>query len=187
MISIQLLAIAYSVMGALLLYLLIATRRSLTFKILTIVLVSTLYVGTYVGLKHLQGWPVSEALPLNFRLHWALINEPDKALKQQGTIDLWVQQTSLTGQVTDKPRAYRLPYELDLAEQVQDALQQIGEGHIVEGQLDQRTMADETETNKQEEVVDASDNNTNVDNFKEKEAGLEFTTLQRSSLPPKGS
>jgi hypothetical protein len=109
MISVQLLAIAYAIIGALLLYLLVATRRTVSFKIFMVVLLSGLYVSTYLSLKELQGWPVTEDLPKRFRLHWAIITEPDKAQKAVGRIYLWIQPTAPSGKLVDKPRAYYLP------------------------------------------------------------------------------
>ena len=104
MISVQILAIAYAVMGALLLYLLIATRRTVSFKIFLVILVSGLYVGTYLGLKDLQGWPVTEELPQHFRLHWAMISDPDKSQKTTGSIYFWIQPTAPTGKLVAEPR-----------------------------------------------------------------------------------
>ncbi|MDP4598120.1 MAG: hypothetical protein NWR61_04330 [Pseudomonadales bacterium] len=185
MISVQILAIAYAVIGALLLYLLVATRRSVTFKLFMVVLVSGLYVGTYLGLKELQGWPVEEALPKHFRLHWATINEPDKAQKAKGAIYLWIQPSVPGGKLLATPRAYHLPYELETAEKVQDALRQIDEGKIVEGQLARERLEAETTQDRSSDMPLALDPANAA--FQERDAGLEFTTLQRNNLPPKGN
>jgi hypothetical protein len=185
LISVQILAIAYAVIGALLLYLLVATRRSVSFKILTVVLVSGLYGGTYLGLKELQGWPVEEELPKHFRLHWATISEPDKKLNAKGAIYLWIQPSAPGGKLMANPRAYSLPYELETAEKVQDALRQIEAGQIIEGQLAlERIEAEATQKNSNELKLDLDPANAA---FQEHEAGLEFTTLQRTNLPEKGS
>ncbi|MFT4631051.1 MAG: hypothetical protein ACI8PP_000816 [Candidatus Pseudothioglobus sp.] len=186
MISVQVLAIAYAVMGALLLYLLVATRRSLSFKIFTVVLISGLYVGTYMGLKELRGWPVNEALPERFRLHWAMINEPDKAQDAQGTIYLWIQTSAPNGELIDEPRAYHLPFNRKMAERVENALRQIGEGETVEGQFARAQPALQVkETDKQSKL------NLELDPAKaaasRQEAGLQFAPLPRTGLPPKGA
>jgi len=186
MISVQVLAIAYAVIGALLLYLLVATRRSVSFKILTVVLISGLYVGTYLGLKQLQGWPVSEELPDRFRLHWAMINEPDKAQHAQGAIYLWIQPSAPNGKLIDEPRAYHLPYELKMAEKVQDALRQIDEGQTVEGQVTRSQLAVETQESAAENNLKLNQDPANAA-VPEQEAGLQFAPLPRTALPAKGA
>ena len=186
MISVQVLAIAYAVMGALLLYLLMATRRSVSFKTFIVVLVSGLYVSTYLGLKELQGWPVNEALPDRFRLHWAMINEPDKAQHAQGAIYLWIQPSAPNGKLTHEPRAYHLPYEQTMAEKVQNALRQIDEGQTVDGQVTRSQLAV-----KVKETAEPNNLKLNLDPanaaVQERATGLQFMPLPRAALPPKGT
>jgi hypothetical protein len=186
MISVQLLAIAYAIIGALLLYLLVATRRTVSFKIFMVVLLSGLYVSTYLSLKELQGWPVTEDLPKRFRLHWAIITEPDKAQKAVGRIYLWIQPTAPSGKLVDKPRAYYLPYDAAMAEKVQNALRQIDEGQAVEGQLSRAQLASDTQANGTEIKLEPDLDPFNSA-FQPPEAGLQFRALPRTSLPPKGS
>jgi hypothetical protein len=185
MISFQVLAIAYAVIGALLLYLLVATQRSVSFKIVTVILVSGLYVGTYLGLKELQGWPVTEELPQRFRLHWAMINEADKAQHGPGTIYLWIQPSAPNGKLIKQPRAYHLPYDLKMAEKVQDALRQINEGQIVEGQVTRAQLSDETQESAQQNDLKLNQDPANTA-VQAQEAGLQFAPLPRAGLPPKG-
>jgi len=186
MIAVQVLAIAYAVMGALLLYLLVATRRSVSFKIFTVVLISGLYVGTYLGLKELQGWPVNEPLPERFRLHWAMINEPDKAQDAQGTIYLWIQTSAPNGKLIDEPRAYHLPYDQRMAEKVENALRHIDDGKTVEGQFARAQPALETQEAGQHSKLKLDLDPANAA-INQQEAGLQFAPLPRASLPPKGT
>jgi hypothetical protein len=186
MISVQVLAIAYALIGALLLYLLVATRRSVSFKIFTVVLVSGLYMGTYLGLKELQGWPVNEELPLRFRLHWAMINEPDKAQNAQGTIYLWIQTSAPSGKLLDEPRAYHLPYDRKMAEKVENALRQIDEGQTVEGQFARAQPALEAQEANERRDLELELDPANAA-ASQQEAGLQFAPLPRASLPPKGA
>ncbi len=184
MISVQILAIAYAVMGALLLYLLIATRRTVSFKIFLVILVSGLYVGTYLGLKDLQGWPVTEELPQRFQLHWAMISEPDKSQKTTGSIYLWIQPTAPTGKLMAEPRAYHLPYDVKMAEKVENALRQIDEGQTVEGQLSRVELAPVAQADTT--IIKVDPNLMPVAAVQERETGLQFKALPRTSLPPKG-
>ena len=149
------------------------------------ILVSGLYVGTYLGLKDLQGWPVTEELPQRFQLHWAMISEPDKSQKTTGSIYLWIQPTAPTGKLMAEPRAYHLPYDVKMAEKVENALRQIDEGKIVEGQLARERLEAETTQDRSSDMPLALDPANAA--FQERDAGLEFTTLQRNNLPPKGN
>ena len=185
MIFVQVLAIAYAVIGALMLYLLIATRRSVGFKIFMVVLVSGLYVGTYLGLKQYQGWPVSEDLPQRFRLHSAMIVEPDKAQQSLGSIYLWIQPSSPAGTLLDEPRAYHLPYGRDVAEKVEAALRHIDEGQVVEGQLSRSQLDAQAQQNEARNNVEVNLDTANAAS-QTQEAGLQFTALPRHTLPPKG-
>ncbi|MFT4730168.1 MAG: hypothetical protein ACI9UN_004691 [Granulosicoccus sp.] len=186
MISVQVLAIAYAVIGALLLYLLAATQRSVSFKILTVVLVSGLYAGTYLGLRDLQGWPVTEELPQRFRLHWAMINEADKAQKNPGTIYLWIQPSAPNGKLIEQPRAYHLPYDLKMAEKVQDALRQINEGQTVQGQVTRAQLSNEMQESAEQNNLKLNQDPANTA-VQAHEAGLQFAPLPRAGLPPKGA
>ena len=185
MIFVQVMAIAYAVIGALLLYLLAATRRSVGFKIFIVVLVSGLYVGTYLGLKQYQGWPVSEDLPQRFRLHWAMIIEPDKAQQSLGSIYLWIQPSMPGGKLIDEPRAYHLPYGREVAEKVQSALRHIDQGKVVEGQLSRSQLDAQAQQNAARNNVEVKLDTANAAT-QTQEAGLQFTALPRHTLPPKG-
>lgn len=185
MIFVQVLAIAYAVIGALLLYLLAATNRSVSFKIFLVILVSSLYAGTYLGLKQYQGWPVSEELPQQFRLHWAMIIEPDKAQQANGSIYLWIQPSNPTGKLIDEPRAYHLPYGRQVAEKVENALRQIDDGKVVEGYLSRDQLDTEIKQDTARDIVDLDLESANAATPTD-EARLQFTALPRHILPPKG-
>ena len=60
-----------------------------------IALVTALYVGAWHGHKSLLGWASDDVLPERFRLHYATVEDPDKASRTPGTIYLWV--SSLDG------------------------------------------------------------------------------------------
>ena len=74
-----LLTLAYVAIAALLLNLNLATRHSRTVKVAAIMLVTALYVGAWHGHKGLLGWASDDALPERFRLHYATVEEADKA------------------------------------------------------------------------------------------------------------
>ena len=43
------------------------------------------------SLENLSGWPSGGVLPDQFLVHWVLVEEPSKELKNDGGIYFWVQ------------------------------------------------------------------------------------------------
>ena len=79
-----LLGLAYAVVAALLLSLNLQTKYRRGIKIAAILGVSLLYIGAYHGAQNLRGWAISAAPPNPFKLHWAVVEEPDKARGTKG-------------------------------------------------------------------------------------------------------
>ena len=80
-----------------------------------------------------MGWPTDDKLPPKFLLHWAVIQEPDVKLGDEGSIYVWARPIS-ESEIEHKewndyllsfydgksePRAYRIPYSRELHEQTQ--------------------------------------------------------------------
>lgn len=127
-----LLTLAYVAVAALLLNLNLATPRRGVIKVAAIALVTALYVGAWHGHKALLGWASDEPLPERFRLHYATVEDPDKASRTPGTIYLWV--SSLDGPAgMREPRAYRIKWNPETARSVLDALAEVERGVAMEG------------------------------------------------------
>lgn len=130
--AVALLTLAYVAVAALLLNLNLATPRSRSVKVAAIILVTALYVGAWHGHKGLLGWASDDALPERFRLHYATVEEADKAGRSPGTIYLWI--SALEGPAERRaPRAYRITWDADTARAVLDALAEVERGVEVEG------------------------------------------------------
>ena len=186
--SVALLAIAYAAIAALLLNLWLSTSWPLAIKIVLVVLVSALYIGSYFGLREIQGWPTAEPLPDSFRLLWAHIEEPDKPLDSDGQIYLWVRKLDSLQRVTGEPRAYRLPWSLALAEKVARALERKEAGELLNGTLTRQPIREKDEQARDEANPQLSDNSDVSPNGLEGgPVQLEFSELPRASLPPKGT
>ena len=127
-----LLTLAYVAVAALLLNLNLATPRRGIIKVTAIALVTALYVGAWNGHKALLGWASDDALPERFRLHYATVEDPDKASRTPGTIYLWV--SALDGPASRRePRAYRITWDAETARAVLDALAEVERGVEMEG------------------------------------------------------
>ena len=130
-----LLSVSYVAVAALLLSLNIASTWRWQVKTAGIVLVSALYVGTYLGVKDLPGWPSRAELPDYFRLHWGIVTEPDKYSGEKGRILVWVEALDDKDQSLASPRAHNLPYDDDLAQRIEAALSLVSDGQSVTGSL----------------------------------------------------
>lgn len=176
--SVTLLVCAYAVAAALLLNVWVATRWPTVVKIVLVVLVTLLYVGSYLGLRDIQGWPSAEPLPDTFRLLWAKIEEPDKAAGSEGQIYLWVRKLDAAQRAVGEPRAYRLAWSLPLAEKVAEALRRTEAGEPLNGSATRQPIKEAGEEKEDDSVVTGLD---------EGPLQLEFSALPRTLLPAKGS
>ncbi len=179
-----LLAISYAALAALLLALNMATPWRRSIKFAAIILVSALYVGTYIAAQELRGWAVKAEPPTPFKLHWAVVEEPDKAQDEnkngEGAIYILAQKISPLGAHLGVPRLYHLPFSPTLAEQVADALRQIESGTAVQGTFTNRAIRpSQTDELREGEQRD-------LDNARGEDAAqFEFRALAKPILPPK--
>lgn len=87
------------------------TRTRLPRWVLTTVLVMlpAFYIGHYLLMQQIQGWPIGEPIPDQFRLLAFDIVQPDPKTNHPGQIVLWLKTAE-----SAQPRAHRLPYRKDL-------------------------------------------------------------------------
>ena len=130
-----LLGLAYAAVAALLLSLNLQTKYRREIKLAAIIAVSLLYIGAYHGTQNLRGWAISATPPNPFKLHWAVVEEPDKVNGAQGAIYILGQSLSARGVTIGEPRLFRLPFSPELAEQVDDALSKKEDGRDLEARL----------------------------------------------------
>ncbi|MES9834111.1 MAG: hypothetical protein ABW139_17885 [Candidatus Thiodiazotropha sp. DIVDIV] len=132
--STMLLVLAYVALTALISLSLIRAPLHWSLKLVLIVTASALYFVSFQGWRDVQGWPVSSSLPLRFQLHAAVIEEPDKRTGSAGTIFVWVTDLS-DGEPDERPRAYRVNYEKELHNNLQDALRNLRNGVVQLGRV----------------------------------------------------
>ncbi|MEE3328350.1 MAG: hypothetical protein VX252_13515 [Myxococcota bacterium] len=180
--AILLLTLAYVAVAALLLSLNLATRYSGWIKALAIVLVSMLYVGTWLGYRGLLGWPSPEPMAADFRVLWISIEDPDKTSSRPGHIYYWVRALDEVGEVVGPPRAHAVPWEEATAEEAQRALDEMEEGRVLNGRRT-RGMLSASETS----VMAAEDQTGSraVPGEDDPEVQFEFYSVPPPSLPAK--
>src|SRR5204863_9834729 len=74
------------------------------------------------------GWSSVDPLPPKFKLLGARIVEPHSVTGDPGTIYLWVEALDEDNFPSGAPRAYRLPYNVHLAERTEAALRASADG-----------------------------------------------------------
>lgn len=125
----MLLVVAYIVLLALLVLVLLYGRLPWLVKLGLVIITSGLYWVSYQAWTQVQGWPSSVALPDKFLLHASVIDEPDQEQGTAGRIFIWA--SNLQGnKPADEPRAYLLPYERELHSSLQDALRNQRNGNV---------------------------------------------------------
>jgi hypothetical protein len=122
------LALAYAVIGALLLVACLFTRLPLPLKAGAIIVTSAFYVVSFYATRGLLGWSSVDPLPAHFKLLQARIVEPHSLAGDPGAIHLWVEELDEDNRPSGVPRAYRLPYDVHLAEKAEAAIKASAEG-----------------------------------------------------------
>ncbi len=126
--DIILLSIAYALLGVLLLVICVFARIPWPVKAALIVLTSAFYVVSFLATRGLLGWSSSDPLPPKFRLLGARIVEPHSLEGDPGAIHLWVEALDDDNFPSGVPRAYRLPYDVHLAEKTEAAVRASANG-----------------------------------------------------------
>ena len=176
--------VAYAVVAALLLTLNLSTPWRREIKLAAISVVTALYVTTYQGAQDLRGWALGAEPPNPFKLHWAIVEEPDKANGTKGAIYILAQPVSELGSLLSAPRLYELPFSLDLAEQVDEAMNEVQNGKPLEGRFSRKSVdTPEAQEGKKRDGTDATpDSRADKDRLK-----LDFRELPIPDLPAKSA
>ncbi|MGH6751745.1 MAG: hypothetical protein ACREDP_06210, partial [Bradyrhizobium sp.] len=123
------LAIAYAVLGALLLVIALRARVSWPLKLGAVLVTSAFYGVTFFRIEGLTGWSTPGPLPSQFQLLWARIVEPNPLDRDPGAVHIWVEALDAANLPSGQPRAHRLPYSAALASKVTAARDEIMKGH----------------------------------------------------------
>ncbi len=119
----------YLVLVILLLNLGLYTTWPAWIKTAAIGLVAVFYITTYFSIKQFLGWPTERELPKSFMMLSSWITEPDKKTGKGGSIHVWAVQLSDEGPAAE-PRAYALPYDADLHQELNEAQLRLRQGMI---------------------------------------------------------
>jgi len=123
-----LLSIAYALLGVLLLVVCVFAKVPWPVKAGLIVLTSAFYVVSFFATRGLLGWSSTDPLPPKFKLLSARIVEPHSLEGDAGAIHLWIEALDDDNFPSGVPCAYRLPYNVRLAEKTEATVRASADG-----------------------------------------------------------
>lgn len=188
------LAVAYALLGALLLVVLVRARLPWPVKAVAVIVTSAFYIASFVAERGLLGWASSERLPAHFKLLQARIVEPHSVEGDSGSVYLWVEELDDDNRPSGVPRAFRLPFSDQLADKTHTAMNEIkagrpqggraadfggGEGRLIDAVREYITP---------KAIVETSGGDSSTGEFNAPPAGSEgvgFTPLPPPRMPPK--
>jgi hypothetical protein len=101
-----------------------------------IVITSGLFVGTYMAIDAMIGWPSTDRLPDRASFLASRIVEPDKFTGDPGVIFVWLQRIDEKNLPVGEPRSYKIAYDRAIAKDVVEAQRLRGQGRDVLGTFD---------------------------------------------------
>ena len=182
------LTISFIILFSLLLWLVIGLKGSWILKIAIITVALLFSSSTILTIENFYGWPATQPMPKEFRVYWALIEEPNESEKTEGALYFWAESTEIESSMSDifnfmilkgnrmrGVRAYRLPYSDDMREITIKIVKKIMNGEVVIGTLEESTMPEEF-------ILSDSDE----DGEGETSEDIKFYSLPPSGSPRKG-
>ena len=176
------LSLAYALVAALLLTLCIALPGKRRLKISLIAFVSVFYAVTWIGHQSMLGWPTGEDLPVDFRVLWITIDEPDKVTREPGGIFFWVRALDEAGIPKGIPRAHRIPFTQEAAEEAQAAIGKMEEGDVMNGTLSRNAVQDKDQQERDDNRYEGTELVSGDDGF---QPMFELRAVDPPTLPPK--
>jgi len=125
------LTISFVILFSLLLWLIIGLRGNWILKSGIILIALFFSVSTISSIENFYGWPTVQSMPEEYRVYWALAQEPDEARGVEGAIYFWAEGQDGESWPESKMRlltfennrmngvrAYKIPYSTDMHELV---------------------------------------------------------------------
>lgn len=134
----------YAAIALLLLSLHLRSAWSWPVKSAAISLALPASITAFLAIQAQLGWPSPNALPREFQLHAAVIDEPAPGDAGDGAIFLWLtpwdgepsmEESGIDAAILSdrRPRAFDLPYSRDLHQKVETMQERLARGELVTG------------------------------------------------------
>ena len=182
------LTISFIILFSLLLWLIIGMKGNWILKIAIITVALLFSSSTVLTIENFYGWPTTQSMPKEFRVYWALIEEPNKVEKTDGALYFWAESTEIKPGISDifnfmilkgnrmsGVRAYRLPYSDSMRERMIKIVKKIMNGEVVIGTMKETTMPKEF-------ILSGADENGEGETSED----IKFYSLPPSGSPRKG-
>lgn len=179
------LAVAYAAVAALIFNLNLRTSWSREVKVSALVVVGALFFVSFWSLKGMLGWPTSADMPDEFRIHWITVVDPDKLTGDDGAIYFWVRELDAAGLPIGEPRAHRINWSEETAEEAADALADLQGGNTLNGFVTREMMDDEEGERTELEGDDYLNDELVLSGEGEARMRFEFRRAPPPTLPPK--
>ncbi len=135
--------IFFLVLMSILLWSIIGGRGHWSFKTLIIPFCAWYSIAIGVTIVSIFGWPADSQVPEKFEVHYVLVQPPSKQKGSEGNIYLWLIDSqnksefslfNLYNSIEGEPRAYRIDYNKQLHQQLNEVLQGLRKGQRFMGE-----------------------------------------------------
>lgn len=140
--------LAYVIVAALTLWIVIGSRGHWIMKVIAIIGSVLFSVSLWHSLVSLQGWPTAETLPEKFEIKWIDVKEANKKTGFEGAIYVWVKDISPEADAdtanipilhskgkSNDSRLHIMPYSRELHKQAEGIKKQIASGKRYFGEM----------------------------------------------------
>lgn len=127
------LTMAYVALGTLLLIILLRIEVPRIIKMGFIFAMTFFYAAVFFSSQSLMGWAAATVVPERFQILWARVVEPNPSRQSAGAIYLWVEELDQHNIASGVPRAFVVPYSVELASSMSTAQAEIKKGNAQAG------------------------------------------------------
>jgi hypothetical protein len=177
---------AYILLAVLLLSLNIASLWRWWVKLGAIVLTTGAFIGAYLAITGLIGWPSPQAIPGRFSLLATRIVEPDKASGAPGHLYMWIEAIDEKNLPISQPRNHEVAYTAELANALYAAQQKLNDGQAVLGEMLQPEEPSEGEEGEAENATPGAHEEDDGSGDEGEDASAGAGNLDRTQGPGEG-
>lgn len=139
--------VAFTIIAALTLWVIIGSRGWWWVKMGVATLAIFFSISLWHSLEGLEGWPTDQSMPQKFEIKWIVVEEPNNKTGEEGQILVWARDLEPmlkeksnipilhNKDKSNEPRLHRLPYTREMHEQAVKIQKKIGAGGKFFGEI----------------------------------------------------
>lgn len=139
--------VAFTIIAALTLWVIIGSRGWWWVKMGVATLAIFFSISLWHSLSGLEGWPTDQSMPQKFEIKWIVVEEPNNKTSTKGQILVWARNLEpMSGEKSNipilhnknksnEPRIHRLPYSREMHQQAIKIQKRIGSGGKFFGEM----------------------------------------------------